>query len=234
VVVKMNQTKIFLICAYIIGLIFMNGCSLNTRVTRLEAESDVLNERVTDIEICPASAPTRFVDNSDGTICDNQTGLMWEKKLAADGSDGGNCNDRNQENRDIHCVNNHYAWTDSADGDITNPDGTAFTVFLARLNEDIFLGFEGTCFANYCDWSMPRLSELRSLSLTADVCNSNDSCVDPVSEPNWDEYWSFTSASNGTSAWGFSPYLYYPGATEGFFAGPKTSTSAVRAVRRAR
>jgi hypothetical protein len=33
----------------------------------------------------------RFVDNGDGTITDNLTGLMWERKLAADGSDGGNC-----------------------------------------------------------------------------------------------------------------------------------------------
>ena len=36
--------------------------------------------------------PSRFVDNGNGTISDNQTGLVWEKKLAADGSQGGNCN----------------------------------------------------------------------------------------------------------------------------------------------
>ncbi len=40
---------------------------------------------VNALVVCPPGAPTRFVDNGDGTICDHQTGLMWEKKDAADG-----------------------------------------------------------------------------------------------------------------------------------------------------
>ena len=37
------------------------------------------------VVICPPGAPTRFVDNGDGTVCDHQTGLMWEMKNASDG-----------------------------------------------------------------------------------------------------------------------------------------------------
>ena len=36
------------------------------------------------VVICPPGAPTRFVDNGDGTVCDHQTGLMWEMKNASD------------------------------------------------------------------------------------------------------------------------------------------------------
>jgi hypothetical protein len=40
---------------------------------------------------------TRFVDPNDGTIIDNETGLMWEKKVA-----GSDC---------LHCVNDEYPWS---------------------------------------------------------------------------------------------------------------------------
>lgn len=37
--------------------------------------------------VCADAAPQpRFVDNGDGTITDNQTGLMWEKKTGTLGS----------------------------------------------------------------------------------------------------------------------------------------------------
>jgi len=81
--------------------------------------------RIDALVVCPSSSPTRFIDNSDGTVCDHDTGLMWEKKDAADGV---------QDLSNPHDVGNLYAWTSTADGDNTNPDGTAFTDFLARLN----------------------------------------------------------------------------------------------------
>src|SRR5215207_4031789 len=68
---------------------------------------------------------------ADGTFTDNNTQLMWEKKLAADNAA---CTDGTQANRDMHCVNNLYTWTDGADSDFTDPDGTLFTNFLATLN----------------------------------------------------------------------------------------------------
>src|SRR5262245_21039547 len=67
-----------------------------------------------------------YTDNGDGTITDNNTGLMWEKK---DDSGGG-----------IHDMDNTYTWCaddmapfavcDSVNG----MDGTIVTTFLAGLN----------------------------------------------------------------------------------------------------
>src|SRR2546429_7397381 len=64
----------------------------------------------------------RFVDNGDGTVTDNQTGLQWEQKTTTVGS-GVNL-------ADPHDVDNSYTWSSSG----TAADGTAFTDFLATLN----------------------------------------------------------------------------------------------------
>src|SRR5439155_128123 len=63
----------------------------------------------------------RFVDNMDGTVTDNETGLQWEQK---DGAGGG------ANFADPHDVDNTYTWSSSG----TAADGTAFTDFLSRLN----------------------------------------------------------------------------------------------------
>jgi len=74
----------------------------------------------------------RFVDNGDGTITDNQTGLMWEKK-SYDGT--------------VHDVDYLYTWSKIHS---INPDGTAYTKFLATLNS-------GSGFAGYTDWRLPEV-----------------------------------------------------------------------------
>jgi len=212
--VKTDLTKIILIYTSLISLISISGCSLNTRVNQLEAENnaqqteiDRLNEQITGLAaFCQSSAPTRFVDNGDGTICDNQTGLMWEKKLAETDSA---CTDTDQANRDVHCVNNVYSWTDEADEDNRNPDGTAFMDFLATLNQEVTDDSYSTCFAGYCDWRLPRLVELRSILLESipsaiQVPCSTSSCIDPIFGPLADPpiYWSSTSnADNPDLAW---------------------------------
>jgi hypothetical protein len=134
-------------------------------------------EKFTTTVTCLTAPPERLVDNGDGTITDNETGLMWEKKLAADGSEGGNCDDLDQANWNVNCVNNIYTWTDPADGDATNPDGTAFTDFLSTLNQEYTEDFNSTCFANHCDWRLPRLVELRSIR--QESCSNSD-CIDPI------------------------------------------------------
>ena len=76
-------------------------------------------------------AARSFTDNGDGTITDNMTGLMWEKK-----SDDGT----------IHDKDNTYTW-----GLTSSPytmNGTMVTTFLAALNG-------GGGFAGHTDWRIP-------------------------------------------------------------------------------
>lgn len=107
----------------------------------------------------------RFVDNGDGTITDNSTGLMWEQKTTAPGS-GANL-------ADPHDVDNVYLWSTDAN---YRGDGTTFTSFLAGLNSP-------TCASGHCDWRLPTLAELFTiLAPESYPCTSNP-CVDPVFLP---------------------------------------------------
>ncbi len=96
----------------------------------------------------------RFVDNGDGTVTDNETGLQWEQK---DSTCPG-----------IHCVNDTYTWSSSG----TAPDGTAFTSFLNTLNGGATgvgncVSSDGSTqtggFNNQCDWRLPTIAELATI-----------------------------------------------------------------------
>ncbi len=131
----------------------------------------------------------RFVDPNDGTIIDNQTGLMWEKK---DDSGG------------IHDKNNTYTWSAIEFG--TLPDGTAFTVFLGTLNNCVDDGTRPPTgvtggFAGYCDWRIPTIVELQTILLEPSPCGT-DPCIDPIFGPTAsDFYWSATSFPFPDNAW---------------------------------
>jgi hypothetical protein len=105
---------------------------------------------------------------------------------------------------DLHDVANRYTWSESG----SDPDGTAFTNYLARLNSQAFGG--------HTDWRLPTRLELASIT--------DDSTFDPATFPAFDgaacvggcsnitetqcsctassEYWSSTSyAFSPTTAW---------------------------------
>ena len=143
--------------------------------------------------VCPPGAPTRFVDNGDGTICDHQTGLMWEKK---------NANDNVIDFSNPHDVDNSYTWTDGGDGDVNNPDGTAFTDFLARLNGVVSGSGSSEQLGGYSDWRLPTIAELETIR-SDPSCDTIPCVIDPVFEATLHgRYWSATSQYNlASGAW---------------------------------
>jgi len=135
----------------------------------------------------------RYVGNGDGTVTDNETGLMWEKKTGAVGI--GNPTD-------VHDVNNRYPWTDTG----RDPDGTLYTEFLATLNSNNSDDPNSVCFANHCDWRIPTIVELQTIiDSTASGCGSGAPCINSAFGPtSTGFYWSSSSSAtnNHITAWG--------------------------------
>jgi hypothetical protein len=115
-----------------------------------------------------------FKDNGDGTVTDNQTGLMWSQTTGALGASvecapGGSCLDPTN-------VNNTYTWSASA---TFLPDGTLFTDFLATMNCAL-MESGGKCGPGpYHDWRIPTVAEWQSIM---DCALPN--CLDPIFGPS--------------------------------------------------
>jgi hypothetical protein len=143
-----------------------------------------------------AGLPLSYTDNGDGTITDNNTGLVWEKK---DDSGG------------VHDVHNRYTW---------GPTGTMVTQFLATLNQAPC--FAGHC--NWRIPTLPELQGLVNFQLAypgpmidpvfhnaaacrkcADVTSANCSCTGAsrywsstivAGRPEWAWFMSFRNGNN--------------------------------------
>jgi Protein of unknown function (DUF1566) len=135
------------------------------------------------------AVPCRYGVNGDGTATDYDTGLQWEQKTD-DGS--------------VHDVENVYDWSPT----LGRPDGTAFTSFLAALNNAT--SPDGTtssgCFAGHCDWRLPSIVELHAIvDPSAPGCGARGACIDQtVFGPTVAFfYWSATTdAAFPVFAWG--------------------------------
>jgi hypothetical protein len=159
-----------------------------------------------------AGTACRYVDNGvdangDDTVSDLDTGLMWEKQT---GTVGGTSTNR------IDDVNNTYSWCNGSGFNCANPpndiaDGTAFTVFLATLNNGTSTNGGTTtlitgCFYSHCDWRLPSIVELQGIvDATQGSCGGGSGpCIDPIFGPTQsDSHWSATAtAGSPIGAWG--------------------------------
>lgn len=173
--------------------------------------ADVQDQVTTDADLIARKlSGVRFVGNGDGTVTDVATGLTWEQKDDLGG---------------VHDKDDLYAW--SATG--TAPDGTAFTGFLATLNNGA--SDDGTtisgCFAGHCDWRLPTSAQLQTILLEPSPCGTSP-CIDPIfgaTQPG--DYWSTTSSTDSVpdGAW----IVYFDDG--GVVVDGKTFGSHVRAVR---
>ena len=172
---------------------------------------------------CPAPGyGTRFVDNGDGTVTDNLTGLQWEKKgntCVGGGNAGAYCTVASQcpggtcSCSGPHCVTNTYTWNPTLGG--YTPAGTAFTGFLNTLNGGVTgvgncTSSDGTAvttagFAGHCDWRLPTIQELKTIvDGDAAGCSFGSPCIYPIFGPTVaGSYWS------GTTQAGISFYAYF-------------------------
>ncbi len=150
----------------------------------------------------PPCTGSRWVDNGDGTVTDNLTDLVWEKKT----DDGG-----------IHDWDNSYTWST---GEPWPGNGTAFTAFLGGLNSAG--GFAG---AN--DWRLPAFGELMTILNQAFPCATSP-CVDSAFGSNTQSNFYWSATTNALSPGGAWNVVFSDG--ELFFS-LKDASHYARAVR---
>ena len=118
---------------------------------------------------CAPLPGPRFVDNGDGTVTDNATGLDWEQKVA-----GTDC---------LHCAERLMDWRTAMGDWLTEVNG--FIPNPQRPESQAGLG-------GHTDWRIPTLAELRGI-LDPFPCEA--SCFSPTLGPNIVNchYWTSTT-----------------------------------------
>jgi len=170
--------------------VVVNGATLTPR----QLLGSVPTARVSETLAPPATA-NRFEYCGNGTVADHDTGLLWEQKANPSGLetinfvDGRDCSASPQPAEcaaDVHDVRNRHDFSSTGQ----DPDGSAFTDFLAKLNDSTF-GVAATsndstgCFAGHCDWRLPAIGELRTILVGAHAAPGQDlicfpsPCIDP-------------------------------------------------------
>lgn len=163
----------------------------------------------------------RFVDNGNGTISDNFTGLIWAKDMNIMVSR--NPSDDLDQGWDETPYDGKVNWQHALD-------------YVADLNREYYLGFN--------DWQLPNVTQLNSLAdhqgdenhCTSDGCDSWLASAGFINVPKYKYYgegfavdtlWSSsTFAGYSDSAWIFAPFFL-----EGISLGDKYSNSLVWPVR---
>jgi hypothetical protein len=181
-------------------------------------------------EIVPDPNAPRFEDCGDGTVADHQTGLQWEKKT---GTPAAHTDCEAVVCPDPHVVTNAYAWSDSG----AEPDGGAFTDFLTRLNAEFDPANPTGCFADRCDWRLPKISELQTIMVGVDAAPGQAGtcsvypCIDPgfaaIGGPTAASNYLSTTTDPGTPTTEWNAYF----GNGPIFTVIKTGSVFVRAVR---
>lgn len=156
-----------------------------------------------------------YTDLGNGTVRDNVTGLVWEKKTSMD-------NVSNYSNP--HDADNEYTWCDPNPGTNGGRQGTCGD----HDTQDFIDQLNNTNFGGHNDWRLPTVKELATL---ADLGRFYPA-IDPVfAATTWhDLYWSSTTvASNSAIAW----HVYFLNGYAYFDNGLKDGVAKCRCCARA-
>jgi hypothetical protein len=154
-----------------------------------------------------AGAPLRYTDNGDGTVTDDNTGLMWEVK--------------NDDAPSLHDKDATYRWSG---------DGSQETIWdwLDGVNAE-----GGTGFAGYDDWRIPNVKELMSI---VDFSRSDPSVhpafdTQPTRSPRLGRQRRRQSRTVASKYWTSTPAVFVHFGRGYAIADHSTSLLFVRAVR---
>ena len=220
------------------GDISANASNISINTAAVQSANGDISANTSNISANTAAiaalggAATGLEACADGlTVADHDTGLLWEKKTGTPVAfPGVVCETAGCP--DPHDVANAYEWSNVS----PDPNGNAFTDFLAKLNDSSqpatwsssssgSVGTQATgCFADHCDWRLPNVVEIQTIL----DCSLGAPCIDPLFGPTASSfYWSASSfATNPDRAWTAS-------FNDGFVSvgSSKTVDRFVRAVR---